>query len=68
MSVHLGEWQRSIGLEYEAAFRDNEIDDEVLRSLTAGDLRDLGKLWLDTNGNALSPCETNAALSRSAAY
>lgn len=41
--MDLGEWLRSIGLEqYEAAFRDNEIDDEVLRSLTADDLKDLG--------------------------
>ena len=38
-----GEFLRRIGLEqYEAAFRDNEIDDGVLRSLTADDLKDLG--------------------------
>ncbi len=41
--MDMGEWLRSIGLrQYEAAFRDNEIDDEVLRSLTADDLKDLG--------------------------
>jgi class 3 adenylate cyclase len=34
---------RSLGLEqYEAAFRDNKIDDTVLPSLTAEDLKDLG--------------------------
>ena len=41
--MDIGEWLRSIGLgQYEAAFRDNEIDDEVFRSLTAEDLKDLG--------------------------
>ena len=36
-------WLRELGLEqYEPAFRENDIDFEVLRSLTAEDLRDLG--------------------------
>jgi class 3 adenylate cyclase len=36
-------WLRSLGLErYGAAFRDNEIDESVLSSLTAEDLKDLG--------------------------
>jgi hypothetical protein len=36
-------WLRSLGLgQYEAAFRDNEIDDTVLPNLTAEDLKDLG--------------------------
>jgi class 3 adenylate cyclase len=36
-------WLRSLGLEeYEAAFRENKIDDAVLPSLTAEDLKDLG--------------------------
>jgi hypothetical protein len=36
-------WLRSLGLErYEAAFRENEIDETVLPSLTAEDLKDLG--------------------------
>ena len=35
-------WLRSLGLgKYEAAFRENEIDETVLPSLTAGDLKDL---------------------------
>jgi SAM (Sterile alpha motif) domain-containing protein len=34
---------RSLGLEqYEAAFRENAIDDTVLLNLTAEDLKDLG--------------------------
>jgi class 3 adenylate cyclase/tetratricopeptide (TPR) repeat protein len=41
--MNLGAWLRGLGLEkYEAAFRDNEIDDSVLPSLTAEDLKDLG--------------------------
>jgi hypothetical protein len=36
-------WLRKLGLEqYEPAFRANEIDEGVLASLTAEDLKDLG--------------------------
>jgi class 3 adenylate cyclase len=36
-------WLRSLGLgQYEAAFRDNEIDETVLPGLTAEDLKELG--------------------------
>jgi class 3 adenylate cyclase/predicted ATPase len=36
-------WLRSLGLgRYEAAFRDNEIDETVLPNLTAEDLKDVG--------------------------
>jgi class 3 adenylate cyclase len=41
--MDLAGWLRSLGLEqYEAAFRENAIDDAVLLSLTAEDLKDLG--------------------------
>ena len=41
--MDVGVWLRSLGLgQYEAAFRDNEIDGEVLPNLTADDLKDLG--------------------------
>jgi hypothetical protein len=41
--MDLGSWLRSLGLgQYEAAFRENAIDDTVLPSLTAEDLKDLG--------------------------
>ena len=41
--MDLGGWLRSLGLErYEAAFRENEIDEKVLPRLTAEDLKDLG--------------------------
>jgi class 3 adenylate cyclase/tetratricopeptide (TPR) repeat protein len=37
------DWLRSLGLErYEVAFRENEIDETVLPSLTVEDLKDLG--------------------------
>ena len=36
-------WLWSLGLErYEAAFRENEINERVLPSLTAEDLKELG--------------------------
>ena len=41
--MDVGVWLRGLGLgQYEAAFRDNEIDGEVLPNLTAEDLKDLG--------------------------
>jgi class 3 adenylate cyclase len=41
--MDVGGWLRKLGLEqYEAAFRENKIDDAVLPSLTAEDLKDLG--------------------------
>src|SRR5438132_5328254 len=41
--MDLGGWLRSLGLgQYEAAFRENAIDDTVLPRLTAEDLKDLG--------------------------
>ena len=41
--MDLSGWLRSLGLEqYEAAFRQNAIDDSVLPSLTAEDLKELG--------------------------
>ena len=41
--MDLGEWLRSLGLErYEAVFRDNEIDADVLHDLTDNHLREMG--------------------------
>src|ERR1700693_5119034 len=41
--MDLAGWLRSLGLErYEASFRENEIDESVLPSLTAEDLKELG--------------------------
>ena len=41
--MDLGGWLRSLGLEqYEAAFRENAIDDTVLHDLTENHLREIG--------------------------
>ena len=41
--MDVGDWLRSLGLErYEQAFRDNEIDVDLLPNLTGDDLKDLG--------------------------
>jgi class 3 adenylate cyclase len=41
--MDIGRWLQSLGLErYEAIFRDHAIDETVLPSLTAEDLKDLG--------------------------
>jgi class 3 adenylate cyclase/predicted ATPase len=41
--MDVAEWLRDLGLEqYASAFRDNDIDGEVLRQLTSEDLRELG--------------------------
>jgi class 3 adenylate cyclase/predicted ATPase len=42
-AMDVGGWLRRLGLEqYEAAFRENNIDDTILPSLTTEDLKDLG--------------------------
>ena len=41
--MDVGVWLRRLGLaQYEAAFRENEIDDAVLSKLTVEDLKDIG--------------------------
>ena len=41
--MDIGGWLRGLGLErYEQAFRENEIDWEVLSKLTSDDLREIG--------------------------
>jgi class 3 adenylate cyclase len=43
MSIEITDWLRRLGLEqYAPAFHDNAIDAEILRELTADDLKDLG--------------------------
>ena len=43
MSIEITNWLRGLGLEqYASAFHDHAIDAEVLRELTADDLKDLG--------------------------
>ena len=46
-------WLRSLGLgKYEAAFRENEIDETVLPSLTHETLKELGVTALSTTSGA----------------
>jgi class 3 adenylate cyclase len=41
--LDIAEWLRSLGLDqYEGAFRDNDVDAEMLSGLTSDDLRELG--------------------------
>src|SRR3954453_14317483 len=43
MAVDVGEWLKSLGLErYEAAFRENDVNEEDFPHLTAEDLQGLG--------------------------
>ena len=45
--MDVGDWLRSLGLgQYETAFRENEIDGDVLPTLTAEDLKELGVVAL----------------------
>jgi hypothetical protein len=42
-AMDVGGWLRNLGLDrYEAAFRENAIDEQVLRHVTAEDLREIG--------------------------
>ena len=48
-------WLRSLGLgKYEAAFRENEIDETVLPSLTPEDLKELGVTALRASPSSCS--------------
>ena len=41
--MDVGAWLRKLGLEqYEAAFRENNVDDTIVPSLTTEDLKELG--------------------------
>jgi class 3 adenylate cyclase len=62
--VDIAAWLRQLGLErYEEAFRENEIDAEILPKLTADDLKDLG---ITTVGRRRKLLEAIAALAEPA--
>src|SRR5208337_1208711 len=63
--MDVGVWLRTLGLgQYEAAFRDNEIDGEVLPKLTVEDLKDLGVAVVGHRRKIISAIEElNAASS-----
>ncbi len=66
--MDVGGWLRGLGLEqYEAAFRENEIDDALLPSLTAEDLKDLGVVLVGHRRrllDAIATLRTEAKASR----
>jgi class 3 adenylate cyclase/predicted ATPase len=67
--VDVGDWLRSLGLpQYEAAFRENAIDSDVLPELSEGDLEKLGlplghrkRLLKAISALGSTPTATNAA-------
>src|SRR6478736_5891819 len=62
--MDLGGWLRSLGLgKYEAAFRENEIDETVLPSLTHETLKELG---VTAVGHRLKLLDAIAALRKDA--
>jgi SAM domain (Sterile alpha motif) len=62
-AMHVGGWLRRLGLEqYEAAFRENKIDETVLPSLTAEDLKDLGVGFVGDRRKLLNAISVNRQL------
>jgi class 3 adenylate cyclase/predicted ATPase len=54
-TMDVGDWLRSLGLDqYEAAFRENEIDGKVLSKLTVDDLTELGVVLIGHRRTILS--------------
>ena len=54
--MDIGEWLRSLDLgRYEEVFRDNEIDEQILPSLTTEDLREIGVGPLAIVANCCKP-------------
>ena len=57
--MDVGEWLQALGLgQYEAAFRENDVDVELLPNLTADDLRDLGITSVGHRRRILAACRT----------
>jgi class 3 adenylate cyclase len=64
----VGAWLSALGLEqYEAAFRENAIDDIVLPTLTADDLRDMGVAAIGHRRRLMNAIAELAAASADAA-
>jgi class 3 adenylate cyclase len=65
-TMDVGAWLRSLGLDqYEAAFRDNAVDDAVLPKLTAEDLKELGVVVVGHRRRIISAIEELNAASAS---
>ena len=62
-------WLRSLGLgKYEAAFRENDIDETVLPSLTHETLKELGVASLGTASSCWTPSLRCAPSGRQGAF
>ena len=74
-TMDVGGWLRGLGLEqYEAVFRENEINEKVLPNLTVEDLKDLGvgmvghrRMLLDAIAALRAPASAPAPLSDASA-
>src|SRR5208283_5838088 len=65
--MDVGSWLRALGLgQYEAAFRDNDIDEAVLPKLTPDDLKDLGVAAVGHRRKLMSAIEALSAAPASA--
>ena len=67
--MEIADWLRGLGLgQYEAAFRENSIDLEILRKLTSEDLKDLGVASVGHRRRLLAAIEelSNTGLAKSA--
>ena len=68
-ALNVVDWLRALGLEqYEAAFRENAVDVELLPSVTADDLKDLGVTLVGHRRRlleAIAALRNKAAVSRS---
>jgi hypothetical protein len=67
--VDLAVWLRSLGLErYAQAFRENEIDETVLASLTHETLKELGVTAVGHRLKLLAPLRACTAIARHCPY
>ena len=54
--MEVAEWLRRLGLErYQEAFRENDVSDTILPSLTAEDLKDIGVALIRIPNAILAP-------------
>ena len=55
--MDVADWLRALGLEqYEVAFRENDVDGELLPTLSADELRDIGVSSLRHRRRLLEDC------------
>ena len=62
MAIDVASWLRQLGLaQYEPAFRDNEVDGDVLPDLTADDLIAIGVAAVGIVANSFPPSPRSAS-------